>query len=520
MPNVSSAIMAAIVLVCGLAGLIAGGEWRWLAVPSCLFLGLTILWSLSGWRQSAEQLSQTERHLLDLVDFPTLSPFLTDAEGGSLYRGSLWTTWTGQEEDRAGVRWLEAVHPDDQDAIGLAWSEALGSGKPYDCEYRVRFRSGDYRWLRARAFPSHDDNGEVTHWAGILEDVHDRRTAEEQLRQTATLLELIGASTDTIIYAKDRDGRMLYLNRALEQLSGLHKEDILGRTDDEWNRNSAEAEALKAADRQVIETGHTLDLEEMFTGQDGQSRYYQTLKSPLRDHTGEVIGVVGVSTDISAAKEAEQREKLLSRELDHRAKNLLAVVQSVVSLTRADTLVDFKKAVEGRIQSLGRAHSMLAASRWEGAELERVLSEELAPYRGAEQGQVILSGPPMLLKPAAAQSLALVFHELATNAVKYGALSVAGGELEVRWGIEEKAGRSALLRLRWEERGGPSVPPRTSVSRSGFGSRVIRSSIERQLGGSLTLDWAATGLVVTMEVALDRSLHDPDGGMRGGAPQP
>ena len=115
----------------------------------------------------------------------------------------------------------------------------------------------------------------------------------------------------------------------------------------------------------------------------------------------------------------------------------------MVSLTRAETLGEFKAAVEGRIQSLGRAHSMLAASRWEGADLERVLSEELAPYGGGEQARVHLSGPPLLLKPAAAQSLALVIHELATNAVKYGALSVPAGELHVRWDVTRASERGS-----------------------------------------------------------------------------
>lgn len=511
-PNIRSAAMAALVLLAGLAGLIAGGEWRWLAVPCCLLLGFTIFWSMRGWRQSQLKLDETARHLLDLVDFPTQSPFLADAEGRALYTGSRWKEWTGMEADPiAGGRWLEAVHPEDREPVAQAWADALRLGEPYDREYRVRFTDGAYRWLRARAYPSRDERGAVRHWAGILENIDDRRTAEEQLLQTAGLLEMMGSSTDSIIYAKDRDGRMLYCNSALERLAGLSMADMIGKTDTEWNPILSEAEALQVADRLVLSTGETQDLEEVFTGADGTSRIYQTLKSPLRDRSGEVIGIVGVATDVSAAREAEQRERLLSRELDHRAKNLLAVVQSVVSLTRAGTLAEFKAAVEGRIQSLGRAHSMLAASRWEGADLERVLSEELAPYGGDEQGRVHLSGPPLLLKPAAAQSLALVIHELATNAVKYGALSVPGGELHVRWDVTRASGRGSLLSLRWAESGGPAVAPRGEGSRSGFGSRLIRNSIERQLAGTLRLDWAETGLVAVMEVALDRSLHKTGG---------
>nr|WP_314446829.1 PAS domain-containing protein [uncultured Sphingomonas sp.] len=508
-PDVWVAVMAAIVLLIALAGLIVGGGWRWLAVPACLFLGFAITWSLRGWKQSALQLGKTERHLLDLIDFPTQSPFLSTPEGHALYTGSGWRTWTGMDAaEVADGRWLDAVHEDDRTGVEQAWADALQQGTPYDREFRVLFADGTYQWLRARAYPSREYAGRISHWAGILENIHDRRTAEDQLRQTARLLELIGSSTDSIIYAKDREGRMLYGNRALERLTGLALGEMLGKKDREWNARPDEAEALEAADRLVLATGQTQDLEEQFTGNDGVSRRYQTIKSPLRDSAGTIIGVVGISTDISEAREAEQREKLLSRELDHRAKNLLAVVQSVVSLTRADTLPDFKKAVEGRIQSLGRAHSMLAASRWEGAELERVLAEELAPYSSAEEARVHLAGPSLLLKPAAAQSMALVIHELATNAVKYGALSVPAGELHIRWEICRMAEPAPLLRLCWEESGGPPVPPRSDTSRSGFGSRLIRSSVERQLGGTLRLDWRETGLVATMEVALERSVSD------------
>jgi two-component sensor histidine kinase len=176
-----------------------------------------------------------------------------------------------------------------------------------------------------------------------------------------------------------------------------------------------------------------------------------------------------------------------------------------VTLTRASSLPDFKQAVEGRIQALGRAHSMLAASRWEGADLHRIAAEELAPYAGAGAARIHLEGPAIVLKPAAAQSIALVIHELATNALKYGALSTETGALDIRWDVSSDG-----LILKWTESGGPPVAPRTNQSRSGFGTRLIHSSIERQLGGTLGLDWSETGLIVRLELPIDRSVsHSP-----------
>ena len=496
-------LLAGVGLVGCLLAIAAEGPERWLGLPC---LGALFYLAMLRTSRVKQALARSEEGFRQLVDLPVQATFITDAGGHLVQISRRWEDWTGLDFARsAEPDWIEIIHSEDREVVVNGWREAVASGQPYDQSFRLRMADNEFRWFRARAFPQPDADGSISRWVGAVEKIHDKRLAEDQLRQTASLLEMIGSSTPSIIYAKDRDGRMLYCNRALEELTGLGIADMLGKTDAEWNPNPAEAEVLQATDRLVLASGATQDVEEVFTGGDGKTRIYQTLKSPLRDRSGDVIGVVGVSTDISAARDAEQREKLLSRELDHRAKNLLAVVQSVVSLTRAETLPDFKAAIEGRIQALGRAHSMLAASRWEGADLERVLAEELAPYCGDVQSTVTLTGPPLLLKPAAAQSLALVIHELATNAAKYGALSVTASELEVRWSVTD----GALLDLHWEERGGPPVKPRTQGSRRGFGSRLIHSSIERQLCGTLRLDWAASGLKAVMQIPLDRSVAVP-----------
>jgi two-component sensor histidine kinase len=175
---------------------------------------------------------------------------------------------------------------------------------------------------------------------------------------------------------------------------------------------------------------------------------------------------------------------------------LLAVVQSVVQLTRAENGEQLKAGITGRIQSLARAHSLLAEARWEGVELTGLAREEVAPYGEERDGRITLHGPRLVLKPAAAQSIALVLHELATNAAKYGALSTHSGRLELSWCIETNGG----LLLVWQERGGVACRA-TPPTRSGFGSRLIKASIERQLRGSVAYEWAEAGLTVTMTVA-------------------
>lgn len=181
---------------------------------------------------------------------------------------------------------------------------------------------------------------------------------------------------------------------------------------------------------------------------------------------------------------AIQRQELLAREVDHRARNALAVIQSLVALTPMDEAKRFAEAIKGRIRAMALAHNLLSDSRWRGADMLSLVKEELAPY-GEER--IAISGDAVSIAPGVAQNLALVFHELATNAAKYGALKDAEGALAVSWTLND----SELL-IEWrEEAGGGVVQP----SRTGFGSRVIETSIQNHLRGRIERHWRPQGLV-------------------------
>jgi two-component sensor histidine kinase len=185
---------------------------------------------------------------------------------------------------------------------------------------------------------------------------------------------------------------------------------------------------------------------------------------------------------------AIQRQELLAREVDHRARNALAVIQSIVSLTPAQASGDFVEAIKGRIRAMASAHNLLSETRWRGADLLRLVNEELAPYRAHDRVEV--AGPPIDILPTVAQNLALAIHELATNAVKYGALAAGDGRLSVSWRLVDD-----LLVLDWIEDANRSIdPPR----KTGFGSRVIASSVEGQLNGRISADWRERGLHLTL----------------------
>jgi PAS domain S-box-containing protein len=225
---------------------------------------------------------------------------------------------------------------------------------------------------------------------------------------------------------------------------------------------------------------------------DGGVRWCLGRASAVKDANGRIARVRGVTMDITDRKEAEDRQSLLAREVDHRTKNALSVVHAIVSLTRAEDIKQFSAAVEGRIQALARAHSLLSDSRWRGAKIADLVRGELAPHRPPNLGRVRISGKSVALLPSAVQALALAVHELATNAVNYGALSGPSGTIDVTW--EAHGGQ---LELKWIERGGP--PSQLKVQ-GGFGMRVIKASVEAQLSGTVEFDWQPEGLQCRIRV--------------------
>jgi two-component sensor histidine kinase len=226
-----------------------------------------------------------------------------------------------------------------------------------------------------------------------------------------------------------------------------------------------------------------------------EERYLDFIYQPIIEHDGQISGVFVEGSDITEQVEAQDRQRLLMDELNHRVKNTLATVQAIAQQTlRGSTTPErFTEAFESRLMALSKTHNALTDSHWSGAGLRQILWQELSPY-GAER--VTLSGPEIQLSARLALALGMVFHELATNAAKYGALSEAG-QLRVTWSVED----TEILFLEWRETGGPSPKP---PSRRGFGSRLIERSITGELQGTVALDYDPAGLICRFTVPLNR----------------
>lgn len=255
-----------------------------------------------------------------------------------------------------------------------------------------------------------------------------------------------------------------------------------------------ELERIRAITADAYARGERkVELEYRFRRLDGEVRWLLMRGDLQLNPEGQPRASVGVAMDITDRKEAEERVKLLAREVDHRANNLLAIVQSIVQLSQAATPEALRTVLTGRITALGRAHKLLSEARWSGADLRRLVEEELLAFSLGEAGRISICGEDVALSPTAAQTLAMALHELATNAAKYGALSAPGGRVTVSW-TQEDSGR---LTIRWAETGGPPVTPPT---RQGLGAAMLARALAGGLNGETIMDWRPEGLVCDLRL--------------------
>ncbi|HEY4116091.1 MAG TPA: response regulator [Rhizomicrobium sp.] len=243
---------------------------------------------------------------------------------------------------------------------------------------------------------------------------------------------------------------------------------------------------LRAAIDRLTPSQGTLQMDVRIVRADGRMRWCSISAAATFDAQDALQRVDGVTLDVTERREAEERQALLAREVDHRARNALAIVQAIVRLAKANNIKDYVYAVEGRIRALAQTHELLSQTRWQGADMQRIVNDEISPYRLRGAARISVAGPSVILPPEKAQVVALSLHELATNAAKYGALSNATGQVKVHWELRE-----GKLALNWRESQGPATKAPT---RTGFGMKIITTSVRQQPGGEVSFDWRPEGV--------------------------
>ena len=302
-----------------------------------------------------------------------------------------------------------------------------------------------------------------------------------------------------IVYTQDADLRYTAISHGL---LGLSVDDILGRNDEElWPSNVDSA--IKALKLAVLATGEPSNAEIAFDDGPDQ-RWYDVHIEPLREDGGGIVGLTCAAVDVTGRKEGEAHLRLLLRELTHRSKNLLAVIQAMARQTarHAGSTQSFLTQFGARLQAMAASHDLLVREDWHGASLTELIRSQQAIYLDRDDAQVSMNGPDVVFKPEAAQNLGLALHELSVNAARFGALTVPDGRIAISWTRHgEDAGHG--LEIDWQERFGPKVKPRR---KQGFGSIVIEKNLARALGARVDLKFEADGLRCRIVIPADQFL--------------
>ena len=402
--------------------------------------------------------------------------------------------------------WLKNyIHPDDQPQVLEAVAEAIRTKTPFELEHRVKRWDGSLGWTLSRAIPLFDDDGEISEWFGAASDVTARRRAMDDLarvisdseRQKNFYQSLI-SSTPDLVYAFDRSYRFVFANDALLTMWGRSLEDSIGKRLTEVGYEPWHAEMHEREIDKVVATKQPIRGEVGFPHATLGWRTYDYIFTPVMDEKGDVQTIAGTTRDITDIRRAEEHLQLLINELNHRVKNTLATIQSIAAQTFRADLADprAKAEFESRLLALSNAHSVLTDAKWESASLKEIANRALAPFRGGDidTDRVPIARDDTQLPPRPALAIAMALHELASNAVKYGALSTPSGKATLDCKLSD-----GVITLIWRETGGPPVSPPT---RRGFGTRLIEQGLARELNGSVHLDYQQDGVVCTIRFPL------------------
>lgn len=328
--------------------------------------------------------------------------------------------------------------------------------------------------------------------------------AKDALRESDARFDTLADALPHMVWSTLPDGYHDYYNARWYEFTGVPA----GSTDGEaWNGmfHPDDQEHAWSRWRQSLASGEPYEIEYRLRHRSGEYRWTLGRAMPMRDEEGKIIRWIGTCTDIHDAKQTAAQNEILSRELSHRIKNIFAVIAGLIGLSARNDpgQKQFARQLQDRVAALGRAHEFVRPHSSDSApqrfpqRLHGVIREILAPYPALAEGRITVSGEDVAVDDRGATPLALLVHELATNASKYGALSVAAGKVDLTTTVKD--GR---VELRWQESGGPPIAG--SPGQTGFGTMLTELSIVQQLGGAIERDWLPTGLVVTVRVNLAR----------------
>ena len=391
-------------------------------------------------------------------------------------------------------RALANIHPDDRERVRNTLNTAVATGTDCHCKFQDTALA-NLRWLAIIGKPVFDQRNAVSHLIGVFIDLTEQAKAAEALELSDKRFNIVAESIPDIVWSSDAAGRHDYFNRRWHEFTGVAASDIGPET---WTAliHPADERRVKEAWTACLETGKPYAIDYRFRHHDGDYRWLRVQAKPLRNAQGTIVRWYGTSTDIDDAKRLEAEREAVAGELDHRIGNLFALVNGLVnvSVREGGALPDVADAIRGRLQALHEAHALVRRSNTGSAtSMTGLLRTLLRPYDDGG-GRITIGGDDVQIGATAVTPMALIFHELATNAVKYGALRDDKGALRITL-----SRRGDRLFIDWKER----CPSPSQVSEgAGFGSRLFKAVVEGQLRGTAARLSTPEGLAIDMSLPL------------------
>jgi PAS domain S-box-containing protein len=383
-------------------------------------------------------------------------------------------------------------HPDDRDRVADGLQHVLDGGSDfYEVEYRIIRPDGQVRWIFRRGRIVRDARGKPIRYSGVDIDITERKAAEAALADSELRYRALVDNASDIVATMDLDMRVTSVNPAVERILGYAPDEVIGTLLSRYVP-ADQMPTHKEMMRRRFEGTEAMRYETNLLRKDGQRCAVEVNSKLVLDPLGQPVGVHSIARDVTERRNAEARQMLLMRELQHRTKNILAVVQSIVlnTLARGHSVEAAREAIVGRLQAISRAQEFVAAGKAGGAPLRELVEGQLATFAGRAR----IDGPPVYAGAPFAQMFALVIHELATNAAKYGSLSQPRGHVVITWEVRNEASEPQLT-FSWLERDGPPV---AAPTHQGFGSRLISAA----LSGTPRIAFDGQGFAYTVDVPL------------------
>lgn len=406
--------------------------------------------------------------------------------------------WTAEEMIGESIR---RIIPDDRQEEEDTILARVTAGELVPRFPTVRLsKSGERIPIAVTVSPIRDAEGRIVGASKIANDLRQ----QAQLRETRDQFTALADNIPQLAWIADGAGWIYWYNKRWYDFTGTTLADMEGWG---WQKvhHADHVERVTEHFKEAVASGEPWEDTFPLRRHDGVFRWFLSRANPLRDEAGQVILWCGTNTDVTDQREASERIALLMQEVNHRARNMLATIQAIINRSAGLSSEELAVSLKSRIRALAQNQELLNGGDWSGARIVDIVATQTMHVAEAGSGRIHLTGPKdLILKAPAAEALGLAIHELATNALKYGALSVPDGRVDVDWEVAEEDGETTLT-IGWRERGGPPVK---APARTGFGSILIARNVEQAFAAPVTVEWAPEGLTWHTTAPAERVLAE------------